>query len=149
MQLISKKALCVASALTAACLVAPVQAHHSFAMFDQQKSLVLKGTVKEFQWTNPHSWLQVDVPNNTGGQDEWSIELNSISGLHQAGWRPKTILPGDKVTVTVHPLRDGTKGASLVSAVLPNGSVLGSGQGAPPPSGEHPDAAPGANSAPQ
>jgi len=143
MQLILKRAQLLTAALSAAWLVAPTQAHHSFAMFDQQKSLVLKGTVKEFQWTNPHSWLQVDVPNDTGGEDEWSIELNSISGLHQAGWRPKTFAPGDKVTVTVHPLRDGTKGASLVNVVLPNGSVLGSGQGGPRSPEQRSDAADG------
>jgi len=109
-------------------MAAPASAHHSFAMFDQNKSLVLEGTVVEFQWTNPHSWLQIKVPNGKGGTDEWSVELTSVSGLHQAGWKPKTLGPGDKVTVTVHPLRDGSKGASLVSIVLPNGQVLGSGQ---------------------
>ena len=106
---------------------APAVAHHSFAMFDQTKTLVLEGTVVEFQWTNPHSWLQVKVPNQSGGTDEWSVELTSVSGLRQAGWKPKSLQPGDKVKVTVHPLRDGNKGAMLVSVILPDGQVLGSG----------------------
>ena len=145
-----KKNLVLFAASVALLAGIPAFAHHSFsAEFDGHKPVRLVGALTKVEWTNPHSWLEVDVPNTTGGLDEWSIELNSISGLHQAGWRPKTFLPGDKVTVTVHPLRDGTKGASLVSAVLPNGSVLGSGQGGPPPAGEHPDAAAGSGSGPQ
>jgi phage-related protein len=117
----------LASAVMVAWMVAPVQAHHSFAMFDMTKSVVLKGTVTEFQWTNPHSWLQVKVLDEHGESTEWSIELGSLSGLRQAGWKPRTFQPGDKVTVTAHPLRDGKKGGSLVSVVLPNGQVLGGG----------------------
>jgi hypothetical protein len=121
---LQKKVATLVPSLLALWMAAPAWAHHSFAMFDEKTSLVLKGTVTEFQWTNPHSWLQVKVPNEHGETEEWSIELGSISGLHQAGWKPKTLQPGDKVSVTVHPLRDGKKGASLVSIVIPSGQVL-------------------------
>jgi hypothetical protein len=121
-----------AFAVVFAWLGSPVLAHHSFAMFDMSKSIVLEGTVTEFQWTNPHSWLQVKVPDGQGGSTDWSIELGTLSGLRQAGWKPRILQPGDKVTVTAHPLRDGKKGGSLVSVVLANGQVLsggGTGQG--------------------
>ena len=134
----------LAAGLMGAWMVAPVQAHHSFAMFDMTKTVVLQGTVTEFQWTNPHSWLQVKVPGDHGDSTEWSIELGSLSGLRQAGWKPRTFQPGDKVTVTAHPLRDGKKGGSLVSVVLPNGQVLGgggTGQG-PQDQGEPPKSSP-------
>jgi Family of unknown function (DUF6152) len=119
----------LAPALVTVWLGVPAEAHHSFAMFDMTKTLVLNGTVTEFQWTNPHSWLQVKVPDGKGGSDDWSVELGTVSGLRQAGWKPGTFHAGDKVTVTVHPLRDGKKGASLVSVVLPNGEILTSGRG--------------------
>lgn len=137
MPMISKKAATLpVTALLAAWGAMPAGAHHSFAMFDQTRSLVLKGTVAEFQWTNPHAWLQVKVPNDKGGADEWSVELNSTSGLHRAGWKPRTLQPGDQVTVTVHPLRDGTKGASLVSIVLASGEALSNGPGPQNPGAE-------------
>jgi hypothetical protein len=125
----TKRITVLASLLVTVCLGVPAEAHHSFAMFDMTKTLVLNGTVTEFQWTNPHSWLQVKVPDGKGGADDWSIELGTVSGLRQAGWKPGTFKPGDKVTVTVHPLRDGKKGASLVTATLPDGAILTSGRG--------------------
>lgn len=106
----------------------PAQAHHSGAMFDGTKSLKFEGTVKEFQWTNPHSWLQLIVPDGKGGQDEWSLELGPLVGLHRAGWKPRTLRPGDKVTVVINPLRDGSHGGKLVTVTLPDGQVL-NGQG--------------------
>jgi hypothetical protein len=104
---------------------APVSAHHSFAMFDASKTVELQGAVKEFQWTNPHSWLQVNVTNAQGATIEWSFEMGAPGGLARSGWRPKTVVPGDKVTVKFHPLRDGTPGGQLLSVVLPDGKVMG------------------------
>ena len=98
-------------------------AHHSFAMFDNTKDTTLVGVVKEFQWTNPHTWLQLMVDEN-GQQVEWSIEGSSPNGLARRGWTRTSFKPGDKVTVVIHPLKDGTKGGSYVKATLPDGKTL-------------------------
>ena len=111
--------------VAAALLAGPALAHHSFAMFDATKTVELKGSVKEFQWTNPHSWLQVNVIDEKGVTHEWSLEMGSPGGLARSGWRPKTVLPGDTVTVSIHPLKDGSKGGQLLSVVLPDGKVMG------------------------
>ncbi len=99
-------------------------AHHSFAMFDQSKELPLTGTVHDFQWTNPHAYIDIDVPNAGGGIDLWKVELNSPNNLERQGWHMHTIRSGDKVTVVINPLRDGAKGGLFVSVKLPNGRVL-------------------------
>ena len=99
-------------------------AHHSFAMFDQSKMLSLKGTVHDFQWTNPHSFIDLDVPGPRGGVVLWKIELNSPNNLERQGWHEHTMLAGDKVTVVINPLRDGQKGGLFVSVTLPGGKVL-------------------------
>ncbi len=103
-------------------------AHHSFAMFDQEKVITLQGTVKEFQWTNPHSWIQVMVPSEGSKMTEWSVEMGGPGGLARKGWKPRTLKQGDKVTIVIHPLRDGGLGGSFVSVVLPNGQTLGGDQ---------------------
>jgi Family of unknown function (DUF6152) len=102
-----------------------VAAHHSFAMFDQSKSLPLKGTVHDFQWTNPHAFIDVDVPNADGSIDLWKVELNSPNNLKRQGWKSSEMKPGDKVTVVIKPLRDGSKGGLFVSVTLPDGTVMG------------------------
>src|SRR6478609_5299932 len=89
---------------------APALAHHSFAMFDSSKELTLVGTVKEFQWTNPHSWLQLNVPGADGKLVEWSIEGGSPNGLARQGWKSTSLKPGDKVTLKTHPMKDGSNG---------------------------------------
>jgi len=105
---------------------APVLAHHSFAMFDQKKVMTLNGTVHEFQWTNPHSWIELDVPQKSGAQ-RWSIELNSPNNLKRQGWKRDSIKPGDKVTVRIAPLRSGEHGGLFLDVKLPSGKVLDSG----------------------
>jgi hypothetical protein len=99
-------------------------AHHSFAMFDQTKEMDLTGVVKEFQWTNPHSWIQLEAPKD-GKNIVWSIEGSSPNGLRRQGWSPNTFKPGDKVTVTINPLKDGGAGGSFVRATLANGQPIG------------------------
>src|ERR1700742_1591259 len=95
---------------------APASAHHSFAMFDNQKNVTLEGTVKEFQWTNPHSWIQLVVKDPaTGKEVEYSIEGGSPNGLSRAGWKRTSLKPGDKAVAIIHPLKDGSNGDSLVS----------------------------------
>ncbi len=100
-------------------------AHHSYAMFAEDKVMTLKGTVKEFQWTNPHGWIHVIVPDAKNQPVVWSIETGAPGGMARQGWLPKTIGPGDKISVTFHPLRNGAPGGSYMSATLPNGKVMG------------------------
>jgi hypothetical protein len=100
-------------------------AHHSFAMFDMAAEKKLVGTVKEVQWTNPHIWLQVVVMDDkTGTPVEWSIEGGSPNGLSRGGWRRNSIKAGDAIEVTIHPLKDGTNGGSLMRVTV-NGQPVG------------------------
>jgi hypothetical protein len=103
----------------------PALAHHSFAMFDAEKKTTLEGTVKEFQWTNPHSWILMTVNN-----DQWAIEMGAPGGLARQGWVPKTLTPGMKITAVIHPLKDGTHGGQFMAVTLPDGTVKGNPNGA-------------------
>jgi hypothetical protein len=126
---IVKKMLSLTLLAAAAGGVSPVSAHHSYAMFDADNLVTVDATVKEFQWTNPHSWLQVMV-NNKGVAEEWSLELGPLVALRRWGWKPHSVNPGDKVKISVNPLRDGSRGGRLITIVLPDGKTLG-GQGGP------------------
>jgi len=106
----------------------PVLAHHSFSMFDDKKEVVLQGEVKEFQWSNPHTWIQLNVTDASGKVVEWSIEGGSPNLVGRQGWKRNTFKPGDKVEITVHPMRDGQPGGSFMRAVLPDGRRLGGDQ---------------------
>lgn len=99
-------------------------AHHSTAMFDMERDVNLAGTVKDFQWTQPHTWIVFTVPNAAGGSDEYGIEGMSPSYLGRNGWDKHTLKPGDKVTLTIHPLKDGRKGGFDSSVTFPNGKVM-------------------------
>jgi hypothetical protein len=99
----------------------PASAHHSFAMFDYMESVTVEGTVKEFQWTNPHSWILMMVKNPQGVDQQWAIELGTPAGLSRQGWVPKTLTPGMKITALIHPLKDGTRGGRGISITLPDG----------------------------
>jgi hypothetical protein len=99
-------------------------AHHSFAMFEREKEVTLVGTVREFQWTNPHAFIEMDVPAAQGQIEKWAIEMNSPNNLTRQGWKSSMLKPGDKVSVTLNPLRDGKKGGLFVSVVLPDGKVI-------------------------
>jgi len=104
-------------------------AHHSFAMFDQSQTVTLQGTVADFRWTNPHVFIELTVKNERGADEQWSIEMTSPEHLSRAGWRPGTLKPGDKITLNIHPMRDGVKGGQYLSGTGPSGPLLG---GAPP-----------------
>ena len=108
----------------AALCAAPAMAHHSFAMFDPDKVVTLKGTVKEFQWTNPHVWIQLLVPNGKGGAVEYGVECRSINMLSHNGWLHGTIKAGDQISLTMHPLRSGAPGGALMEVTMPNGRRL-------------------------
>jgi hypothetical protein len=90
----------------------PVQAHHSFAMFDETKNVVLKGTVAEFQWTNPHSWILMMVSHAQGQPEPWAIQLDAPGALARQGWFPKSLTPGMKVTAVIHPSSTAACGAA-------------------------------------
>ncbi|HMI96002.1 MAG TPA: DUF6152 family protein [Micropepsaceae bacterium] len=114
-------------ALTSICVsfAAPALAHHSFAMFDREKAVNMSGVVKEYEWTNPHVWIHVMVPDAQGTPREWSFEMQSVQQDAAAGWRPDSVKPGDKVSIEYHPLKDGSRGGQLMSAILANGQRLG------------------------
>jgi len=112
------------SALLLGAAALPVAAHHSYAMFDSSKQVSLAGTIREFRWTNPHSWIQIDVPNDQGGTDTWTVECGSPNDMARHGWRASTLKPGDRVTIVINPLRNGDKGGRFISVTLPDGTVL-------------------------
>jgi hypothetical protein len=103
-------------------------AHHSRSMFDQTKQITLTGTVKEFQWTNPHCWIQVLVPDLDNAQAapvEWGVEMGAPVELMRKGWKPRSLNPGDKVTIIINPLRDGQHGGLVISVTGPDGKIIG------------------------
>jgi hypothetical protein len=110
----------------AAMMIGPsTLAHHSFAMFDIDKTVEIKGTVKEFQFTNPHIWLYVNVPQAGGNPAVWDIEGGSPNAMVRLGIRRDIFKPGDVVTIRLHPRKDGKAGGSLVSATLADGAHFG------------------------
>ena len=117
--------LIVLASMGALAYASPALAHHSFAMFDSQKEIMVSGTVKEFQWTNPHSWIQLNVPDAQGNMKEWSIEGATPNGLARQGWRSTSLKPGDKVSIQIHPMKNGTNGGSLIAVTLADGTKLG------------------------
>jgi len=105
-------------------IAAPVLAHHSFAMFDNTRSITLHGTVTKFQWTNPHAYLEVDADQAGGKTRHYTLEMTSINMMSRGGWTSRTVKPGDVVTVVVAPLRDGQAGGLVLELVLPNGKHM-------------------------
>jgi uncharacterized protein DUF6152 len=113
------------AAIAVAAFTAPVVAHHSFAMFDETKTVTLSGTVKEFEWTNPHAWLRVTVTDEkTGKSVLWAYELSSPARLITMGMSANSVKFGDVVSVTFHPMKDGTRAGRFLGATLPNGKVI-------------------------
>jgi hypothetical protein len=123
-------------AISAVVASAPCIAHHSGALWDQTRSLTLHGTVTQFQWTNPHCFIQLLVPldgaaSGNAQVQEWNIEMASPFQVLSGGWKPGTLKPGDKIEVTVHPARDGSPSGNFVSAVSAGGHALGQRSPAP------------------
>jgi hypothetical protein len=110
----------------------PAVAHHSFAMFDASKQTTVAGTVKEFQWTNPHAFILMMVANSDGQVDQWAIEMGGPGGLARQGWVPKTLKPGMNISVIMHPLREG-HGGQFLAVTLPDGTQLGNPDNEPKP----------------
>lgn len=139
------------AAIVALGLVASASAHHSTSMYDYTTTKTVAGTVRAFQWSNPHTFIQLLVPDGNGQSKEWSIEAGTPASMSGMGWSKKTLKPGDKVTLAIAPLRDGGAGGTLKSATLADGKVLTgmgavfSGQGkdgAPPAGPQLPDLQP-------
>jgi hypothetical protein len=105
-------------------------AHHSFAMFDTTKKVDVKGTVKELQWTNPHVWLQMVVSEN-GQQKTYDFEGGAVAVLKRSGWTKDMVKPGDAITLTAHPFKDGRPGGSIDFVTLADGRKVGGGDGIP------------------
>jgi hypothetical protein len=106
----------------------PVVAHHSPAMFDMAHPVKMQGVVREFQWTNPHSYVQLLVKDSKGKEIEWSLEMGAISYLQNNGWKPSTLKAGDQISVTVAPLRNGSRGGLLMDVTMADGRKLGGGK---------------------
>jgi hypothetical protein len=102
----------------------PALAHHSFATFDMSKQISLTGTIREFQWQNPHIWIYLVVQDGEKTQ-EWEVEGGSLVGLKRDGWSKDAFKPGDKVTISIHPKRDGSRGGSFVEGITADGKKLG------------------------
>ena len=118
------KRLLIASALLVA-FTAPAFAHHSPAAFEAQKTVTLVGTIKEFRWQNPHTWIEINVPNDKGQDVLWAVELTSPTYLIRAGWKSNTLKPGDKVTIVGRPLKSGEPGSAIFTSVtLADGRTL-------------------------
>ena len=109
----------------------PALAHHSAAGVDQTRMVTIVGVLKEFKWANPHSWMDIDVTDDKGQTKLWSVEMTAPAYLARAGWTSKTVKPGDKVTVTVRPMKNGDPGGLFVNITLPDGRVLGQAPAAP------------------
>ena len=129
------KALSAALCLTALAAT-PALAHHSFAMFDMSKQVSVSGTVKEFQYTNPHSWVIVMATSPDGKQTEWGSESEVPSTLLRAGIKHSSLNAGDKVTVVGFPMRDGRPAGSLISVTKAGGEVLTFRGGRPAPAAD-------------
>jgi len=107
-------------------------AHHSTSMFEPEKRVTLTGVVKEFQWTNPHAWIQVTITAPDGTSSDWSFECGSPNTLSRQGWKPSTLKPGDAITLVANPMKDGTSAGLMYTVALADGRMLGPGALAAP-----------------
>lgn len=112
-------------------------AHHSTSMYDNRNSRIVSGTVKEFQWTNPHMFIKLLVPDANGNTVEWYVECGTPNINARQGWKKSDIKAGDKITAEINPMRDGSPGATLKWVQLADGRRLGglASDNAPPPGG--------------
>jgi Family of unknown function (DUF6152) len=114
----------VIAAVFIAAAAIPSSAHHSFAAFDVASQKTVTGTVKQLDWTNPHIWLWIDVPNDKGGSDTFAFEGMSPNFLARRGWTKNTLKAGDKITITYRPMKDGANGGMFMNGKMPDGRVL-------------------------
>ena len=96
-------------------------------MFDQAKTVTIQGTVKSFELINPHSWLYVETTDTAGKPAEWALEMGGSGAMARAGWQKDTVKIGDRISVDLHPLKDGTYGGQFLRAKLPDGKAMDGG----------------------
>ncbi len=111
--------------LTLLVSVQPAAAHHSGAGFDSTRVVEIKGTIKEFQFKNPHTWIQILVDDGTGKTTEWSLEWGSPNQLGRMGYRPSTFPPGAKITIRLNPMRNGAAAGGFIAAKFDDGTTIG------------------------
>lgn len=114
------------SSIAVVVLPAGGSAHHSPSMFGGEL-MILTGTVREFQWSNPHSYIQLVVASEDGTEQEWSLEMGANAYLYNLGWRPSTLSAGDRLRVTVQPLRNGGQGGLVLEVTTTEGEKIGGG----------------------
>jgi hypothetical protein len=102
----------------------PLLAHHGAAGYDMDKELVMKGTVTEWLWANPHCFLKYDSKDDAGNLSHWAVEVSNPTDMTKRGWSRQSLKPGDEVTVTVRPAKNGAPIGQLLKVVLPNGQTL-------------------------
>jgi len=119
---------CAVAAELAASLNVGLSAHHSFAVFDMTSEKTITGTVSKFEWTNPHTFIFVDAPNDKGVMETWAIEGMSPNYLGRRGWSKTSVKPGDKITITVRPLKDGKAGGMFIRALVDGKMLMPTGQ---------------------
>lgn len=126
--------MAVLAALIIAAAAPTATAHHSFSAFDMANQKTISGTVNRVQWTNPHIWLWIDVPNDKGGSDVYGFEGMSPNYLERRGWKRTTLKNGDKITINYRPMKDGSHGGMFINGKMASGTVLtmgGAGEGEP------------------
>ncbi len=114
----------IAAALVLCGLAGSADAHHSFAMFDRTREVLLTGEIKEVQWTNPHAWIHVNVKAADGAIQDWALEGGSPGILVRNGWKRTSLKVGDPVTVLIYPMKDGSHGGSFIEFTKKDGSKL-------------------------
>jgi hypothetical protein len=117
------------AAVAAVALIAgPIDAHHSFAMFDMEKDVTYTGVVIDYKWVNPHVHITVDVKQGPSVDPAtvgtWDVEGGSTNIMGRQGWTRMTFKPGDPITLVGHPMKDGSKGISLFYVIMPDGKRL-------------------------
>lgn len=115
----------VALALAAGGAPQPSLAHHSFAMFDLTKEVTVSGTVRQFQWTNPHAYIQLVAKDAAGRDVEWSMEMGAPMYLYARGWRPSSLKAGQRINVVLNPLRSGRPGGVVRTVTAADGRPIG------------------------
>ncbi len=118
------RALALGAAAVAVLASAAGRTHHSPAVFDRSREVVIEGVVTEFRWGQPHSWIHLDIENADGATQNWTIEMDPASHLRRRGWNARIVEPGDRVAVTVYPLRNDEAGGQYISVELPDGTVM-------------------------
>ena len=128
MKVFAPKIALIAAVALAAAAAQPASAHHAFSMFALDQNVSMTGTVKDYQFKMPHVWFYMVVPTKDGGTEEWGFEAHSPNLVARKGWNLSTLKPGDKITVMMHPMRDGSKAGSVAYITLADGKQLWNAQ---------------------